>query len=40
MWYRGISLIRECFTLGSYRRSMPPSKVLGGGRFLMTEVPL
>ena len=40
--YRGTSLIRKRNPLGPYRRPMP--RVLegswGGGRFLMSEVPL
>ena len=40
--YRGTSLIRNCAPLGPYSRIMPralwwPS---GGGRFIMSEVPL
>jgi hypothetical protein len=40
--YRGTSLVRKRTPLGPYRRSIP--RVLGGsyggGRFLMSEVPL
>ena len=35
---QGTSLIRKRTPLGPYRRPMP--RVLGGGRFLMSEVPL
>ena len=37
--YRGTSLIRKRPLLGPYGRTMPVV-VLGGGRFLMSEVPL
>jgi hypothetical protein len=40
--YRGTSLIRKRIPLGPYRRPMPRvlGGSLGGGRFLMSEVPL
>ena len=38
--YRGTSLIRNCFLLGPYSRPMPRALVLGGLKFLMSEVPL
>jgi len=36
--YRGTSLIRNRAPLGPYSRTMP--RAIGGGRFLMSEVPL
>ena len=36
--YRGASPIRKRSHLGPYRKPMP--RVMGGGRFLMSEVPL
>ena len=40
--YRGTSLIRNCLPLGPYSRAMPRALwwFLGGGAFLMSEVPL
>ena len=37
LYYRGTSTIRKRTPLGPYRR--PMRRVLGGGRFLMGEVP-
>ena len=36
--YRSTSPIKNCLLLGPYSRPMP--RVLGGGQFLMSEVPL
>ena len=40
--YRGTSLIRNCAPLGPYSRTMPRvlGGSLGGGRFLMSQIPL